>query len=183
MEILALGWTNLRLTDGRTPEYYAAVLDCLSPEELINAFALGAGEEWFPSPGRLIALSGHADALEAEALHAILTLAEVLRGWPMLKAKAGRLLGEGRDGEGGRYLPEAERQYESPVEPPALADAVIRTIAAMGDGDAVAGLTRITPAVPGILGLLNEDQSYELRLAMSVKRNWVDNYRRVVNGR
>jgi len=178
LDQLATGHPNLK-TDPRAPTLYTAVLMALTPEEIIQAFTAAAKEEWFPSPGRLVALSGRADAVEAEALVALRTLAEALNLWPMLKPKRGQLLNEGRDGEGGPYLPEPERQYAADVPPPALAEPILRTIELLGDGDRTSGLQRITPAIAGILGTLGDEQAFEQRQAANVKRAFVDNYRRV----
>lgn len=178
LDLLADGHPNLKSTpNGST--MYLAVLDRLAPEEIIRAFAAGAEEDWFPSPGRLVTLSGHAGAVEAEALVALRTLAEALRDFPMLKPKRGHLLNEGRDGEGGPYLPEGARQYSADVPPPAPDDTTLRTVELLGDGHRAAGLQRITQALPGLLGTLGDDQAFEQRQAASVKRAWVETYRRV----
>lgn len=178
LDQLATIHPNLK-TDPRAPALYTAVLMALSPEEIIAAFAAAAKEEWFPSPGRLVALSGRADAVEAEAIVALRTVAETLKTWPMLKPGRGQLLDEGRDGEGGPYLPEHKRRYAPDVSPLALAEPILRTIDLLGDGDRTAGLQRITPAIAGIVGTLGDDQAFEQRQAASVRRAFIDSYRRV----
>lgn len=178
LSALAMGYPNLKL-DPKAPELYGAVLDPLMPDELIQAFARASSEEWFPSPGRLLVLSGRSDALEAEALRHLRKLAEALHEFPLLRSRRGPLLYEGRDGEGGPYLPENQRQYGESTAPPAFESPVRDTITAMGDGDFMTGILRITPGVVGILGLVEDQQSTEARVGQNIKRSWIDNYRRI----
>lgn len=158
---------------------YVAVMDKLNPEQIITAFARAAEEDWFPPPGRLVTLSGWSDGLDSEALRELMEVAKTLFNWPMLQPKMGAILNEGRDPVTDRYLPLSEVQRGGPSVPPVMSPQVRDTIRSLGDGDIPAGLRRITPAVPGLLGKLGDDQSFELRQADSVKRAWLAAYRTV----
>lgn len=159
---------------------YLAVLDAFSKDEAILAFTAAMNEcDFFPVPKKLQELSGRSERLDARSLRELLDLAGVLRDWPMLQPKAGEILNEGRDPVTDRYLPLSEVQRGPMQHPPALTDFTLRTLTALGDGDIPAGLRRITPAVPGLLGKLGDDQSFELRQADSVKRAWLAAYRTV----
>lgn len=178
LDILAAGWQNIKRGDEMVA-LYVAVMDKLNPEQIITAFARAAEEDWFPAPGRLVTLSGWSDGLDSEALRELMELAKTLFNWPMLQPKMGAILNEGRDPVTDRYLPLSEVQRGPMQHPPALTDFTQRTLTALGDGDIPAGLRRITPAVPGLLGKLGDDQSFELRQADSVKRAWLAAYRTV----
>lgn len=159
---------------------YLAVLDAFSKDEAILAFTAAMNEcDFFPVPKKLQELSGRSERLDARALRELLDLAGVLREWPMLQPKAGAILNEGRDPVTHRYLPLDQVQRGEPSMPPVMSQHVRDTIRALGDGDIPSGLRRIAPAVPGLLGKLGDDQSFELRQADSVKRAWLAAYRTV----
>lgn len=178
LDTLMLGWQNVK-PSSEMLALYVAVMDKLSPEQVILSFARASEEDWFPAPGRLVTLSGWADALDSEALRELLSLAESLHQFPMLQPKTGAILNEGRDPETDAYLPIDQVKRAEPSLPPVMAVTTRDTVRAMGDGDIPAGLRRITPAVPGILGKLGDDHSFELRQAEAVKRAWIETYRRV----